>query len=604
MSAELREATSRLSMVSVVVIGLAIAVFAHADQLGAAVDNQADRLSDSPQGPIVLPKIDRQPKPADLKRGLLQSFPKHSPGSTNAFEVDLRSYDLSKLDLVSAADDLGYAMFDDRTAWPASDCLPEDFDPRQVMETAENPGLGVRSLHAQGITGQGVGIAIIDNPLLANHIEYADRLRLYEETNVLLWNDAHMHGPAVASIAAGKTVGVAPGADLYYIGRWAADVLGTVFKRKQILNFTHGARAINRILQINEQLPDDRKIRVISISIGWDSSQKGYQEMTDAAQKAKAAGMLVICSSVEEVHGFKFHGLARDLSGDPDDFNSYRPASWGRRMYAGRDRLLVPMGTRTTASPTGKDEYVFYGRGGWSWAIPYIAGAYALAAQVEPNVTPDRFWALAMKTGRVVEREDVSLGPILDPVKLIAALKAGELADPEAVEAELKKSRTVSKRQSDIPAKMEQLDVNNATPQDVIELFGLPQRYGWGRQTFDPCDLPDRYIMNYPQAFRIVIMRDRIVEVRFDQVDVGYTFRDTIRTGSTLDDVLKVLGSPTKVVTGQKNEWEEGVLYQDIDGVKGNGYYARSEQGVRMFLRNDRVVALYITRTDPLPGHN
>ena len=30
--------------------------------------------------------------------------------------------------------------------------------------------------------------------------------------------DAQMHGPAVSSIAVGKTVGVAPEADLYYIG--------------------------------------------------------------------------------------------------------------------------------------------------------------------------------------------------------------------------------------------------------------------------------------------------------------------------------------------------------------------------------------------------
>jgi hypothetical protein len=49
-----------------------------------------------------------------------------------------------------------------------------------------------------------------------------------------------------------------------------------------------------------------------------------------------------------------------------------------------------------------------------------------LAVQVDPKITPERFWALAMKTGRTVEMKDggktVSLGPILDPVQLIAAL--------------------------------------------------------------------------------------------------------------------------------------------------------------------------------------
>ncbi len=554
--------------------------------------------------PLVLPKIDRRPKPADFKRGALRSLPKHQANSEDPFEVDLRGYDLSELDMTSAAADLAFSSFDDRTVWPAADRLPKGFDPNGIAETGRNPGLGVRSLHAQGITGRGVGIAIIDNPLLVDHVEYADRLRLYEEINVLPWQAAHMHGPAVASIAVGKTVGVAPGADLYYIGRWAMDILGSIIKGESAMDFTHDAKVIHRILQVNEQLPADRKIRVISISIGWSSSQKGYQEIAEAAAEAKAAGMLVICSSVEAVHGFRFHGLGCDPTGGRDDFNAYRLASWGQHMYRSHDRLLVPMDARTTASPAGRDEYVFYGQGGWSWSIPYIAGVYALAAQVDPNVTPDQFWALAMKTGRTIQRNEGPLGPILDPVALIAALKAGELADPDTVKAELKKYGPTTARRTDIPGKMEQLDVNNATHEDVVTLFGPPRSYAWGSETYGPNDLPGRYIMSYSDAFSVFIMRDRVVEVRFDSVDVGYAFRNAIRIGSTLDDVLKVLGPPTETVTGQKIGWQDGILYRDFDGVKGQGYYARADQGVRVFLMNDRVMSLYIARTDPLPGRD
>ena len=85
------------------------------------------------------------------------------------------------------------------------------------------------------------------------------------------------------------------------------------------------------------------------------------------------------------------------------------------------------MDSRTTASPTGKDEYVFYPMGGMSWAIPYIAGMYALAAQVKPEITPEEFWKIALETGQTIEilREGQSyqLGPILDPAALIGALK-------------------------------------------------------------------------------------------------------------------------------------------------------------------------------------
>ena len=85
------------------------------------------------------------------------------------------------------------------------------------------------------------------------------------------------------------------------------------------------------------------------------------------------------------------------------------------------------MDSRTTANFTGKNEYVFYREGGWSWSIPYIAGVYALAVQVEPAITPEQFWSIAMETGRTIKLKHsgktMRLGPIIDPVKLIDRLQ-------------------------------------------------------------------------------------------------------------------------------------------------------------------------------------
>ena len=92
------------------------------------------------------------------------------------------------------------------------------------MEWGKNSGLGILQLRAQGVTGQGVNAAVIDGPLLTEHQEYADRLQLYEEINILdpKW-EAAPHGSAVASLALGKTVGVAPEANLYYVAMWPSD---------------------------------------------------------------------------------------------------------------------------------------------------------------------------------------------------------------------------------------------------------------------------------------------------------------------------------------------------------------------------------------------
>lgn len=380
--------------------------------------------------PTEFPAIERHPDPADYTILALRRVANYDPASSE--RMDWRSADISALDLSDKLDALLHADFDDRTIWP--DQLPPEFDWQQIMTLGKNPGLGIRTLHAQGITGQGVGIAILDQPLLVDHEEYAGQLRFYEETPEISvkqgWSGASMHGPAVASIAVGQTVGVAPGADLYFIG----SALGG----ERTIDFTFLAASIRRILKINDELPADRKIRVISMSIGWQEGSLGHEEFLAAIEEAKAAGMLVVSSDMAAVHGFYFNGLGRDPLGDPDLPASYGPGLWWAADYFATkgegawyaDRLMFPMDSRTLASPTGTDEYVFYAEGGWSWSIPYIAGLYALAVQVDPALTPDQFWALAMETGDTIELdhegEIIPFGPIVNPVALIEALQSGQ----------------------------------------------------------------------------------------------------------------------------------------------------------------------------------
>ncbi|UCG58984.1 MAG: S8/S53 family peptidase, partial [Phycisphaerales bacterium] len=540
------------------------------------------------------PKIDRRPEPPDWERGKLTNLPRHDPNSTNAFQVDLRSCDLSGLDLTGRLGDLFHASFDDRTQWPQAERMAEGFDPRRIMALGKNPGLGIRALHEQGITGRGVGIAILDQPLLVDHQEYADRLRLYEEINIPQGMPASMHGPAVASIAVGKTVGVAPEADLYYIGQFN----GERVDGKLVWTFESLARGVNRVLEINEQLPPTGKIRVISISVGWDPSQKGYEQISEAAKKAKVAGMLVICSSVEDVHGFRFHGLGRGPLADPDDFTAYGPGSWwaklfdeGRPKHTEPNRLLVPMDARTTACPTGVDEYVFYGEGGWSWSIPYIAGVYALAAQVEPKLTPDRFWALAVKAGRTIELhrggKERKFGPIIDAGALMAGLRRGALADEDAVAAALAKYYPPATPKSpgadvsgahvpkELAARIDKLEVGSATRQDAITLFGEPFSYVLGDERLDAGSLPSHFAMIYPGDVQVIVSDDRVQRITI--MTPGYRFQDTIQVGTSMEEVFNVLGPPRRTIDGAdyadiRSVTDDNILFDKLVGVAGTAF--------------------------------
>lgn len=380
----------------------------------------------SPAGSLT---VVRRPDPWEFERGRLSALPAYDPkAARNPWQVDLRGYDLTHLNLTGRLADLLHSSFDSKTRWPVK--LPPGFEPTRLMEVGKDPGLGVRQLHAKGITGKGVSVGIIDQTLLTGHAEYAARLRLYEEIHSPN-SPAQMHGPAVASIAVGKTIGVAPEADLYYI----AETHGTFAGEGQFdWDFTHLARSIDRLLDASAALPKEKRIRVISISVGWAPSQKGYEQVTASVERAKKAGVFVISTAIEQTHKLAFHGLGRDPFADPNAFASYSPGSWwassfwsGQRRFAPGQRLLVPMDSRCLASPTGDTDYVYYADGGWSWSVPWLAGLYALACQVNSNVAPEQFWAAALKTGATIslrhDGAEIPFGTIANPAALMEAIR-------------------------------------------------------------------------------------------------------------------------------------------------------------------------------------
>ncbi|MDD5371606.1 MAG: hypothetical protein PHQ40_21205, partial [Anaerolineaceae bacterium] len=192
--------------------------------------------------------ISRHPAPATWTIPAPSDPPKYNPNRNDLWQVDLRSTDLTRLDLSHSLSDLLFANFDTQTQWPAAEKMPADFDWQRILDLGKNPGLGIRTLHAMGIDGRNVGIAIIDLPMIIDHEEYSGQLRLYEEIDIDPALESEMHGPAVASIAVGKTSGVAPKADLYIIAAYPGDGFAEG-QDKFTYNFQYYAQAIRRVLE-------------------------------------------------------------------------------------------------------------------------------------------------------------------------------------------------------------------------------------------------------------------------------------------------------------------------------------------------------------------
>ena len=148
-----------------------------------------------------------------------------------------------------------------------------------------------------------------------------------------------------------------------------------------------------------------------------------------------------------------------------------------------------------------------------------------------------------------------------------------------------------------LPARIEQLDIDTAGLEEVKAIFGKPTKYIWGKETFTEDNLPSHYILVYPGRFHVFMGEDKIVELRHERGST-YVFRDTLRGGSTLDDVFDLLGPPEDTVEGEENGFADGILYRDIEGRKGHCYYARSDQNVRLWFWDYKVIAIYMTRSD------
>lgn len=326
--------------------------------------------------------------------------------------ADLRAKDVSDLDLTNAGEQLKTSGFDTRTVWPAAEKLPPDFQPQDLLERGQLPALGVRVLHRSGITGAGVRVGIIDQPLNKDHEQYCHALARYLEIGTDCpegnpsWWTPQMHGPAVMSLLAGRTCGSAPGASIHY------------YAHPMWVGYRYTNVALRTILQSNASAPPGNAVRLVSISTGHKRDDPLWDDWLVALQEAADAGVIV-------VHCSKHLGyVGCPLDADIDDPAAYRLASF----YEGagdtasdpsdKGRLFIPCDNRTFASPVGPNDYSFNGSGGGSWGVPYLAGVIALGLQLRPDLSEEECFTALRATGRPFLH-----GALLDPQAFIRRIQ-------------------------------------------------------------------------------------------------------------------------------------------------------------------------------------
>jgi serine protease AprX len=308
---------------------------------------------------------------------------------------DVRNSDLSH---ITGGLDRSLIMtlwFHESTIWPEN----ADATARDILERGKNPGLGIRSLHEQGITGKGVTVAIIDQNLAGalDHPEYQGKIVTYFDVGTGQPSyRGSMHGPAVASLLLGETIGAAPDAQLFFVAApsWTGDA-------------KYFADALDWIVDENNKLPEGEKIRVVSVSAQPSGAGSAFTKNNDdwdaAVARATAAGILVLDATE---HRRVTDACYYDLD-EPDTIEKCIPGWPGEEAPAGptAGRILVPASRRTTAEEyfEGETAYQYSGRGGLSWSVPYLAGVLALGWQIRPDLTGDEMLQIVFDTAYVTE---------------------------------------------------------------------------------------------------------------------------------------------------------------------------------------------------------
>ncbi|MHB9027898.1 MAG: S8 family serine peptidase [Candidatus Latescibacterota bacterium] len=355
----------------------------------------------------VLKKISDQPKSASSQPGY---NPPITPiSSVNSFQ-DVRWKDMSGLSLASQSGLVTTLTFNEKTLWPAASKMPGGDDPKKTMDGGKNPGLGIRELHRQGITGKGVSVAIIDQPLYSDHPEFVNKLAAYYDTGCN--SESSMHGPAVASLLVGGNCGTAPDAKLYFAAApsWTGDS-------------QYYAKALDWIIEQNEKLPAADKIRVVSVSAAPSGPgspfTKNLEMWSNAFARAEAKGIMILDCTQDR----GFIGPCYYETADPENISKCKPGFPSQPMSRNiSGKILVPASPRTTAEEYIKGEcsYQYTGVGGLSWAIPYCAGVLAMGWQIKPGLTPQEMRDLLFRSAYT----DTYGNKIINPAEFIRMVQS------------------------------------------------------------------------------------------------------------------------------------------------------------------------------------
>jgi len=262
------------------------------------------------------------------------------------------------------------------------------------------PLIQVPRLWQEGLSGEGVRLAVVDTGIDPQHPDFAGRIAASTDFTGEGPVDQHGHGTHCAGVAAGSGAasqgryrGAAPQATLY-----TAKVLRA-----------NGEGMMSDVMA-GVEWAVHQGVQVISLSLGGPGPCDGHDALAETCDAAVEAGVVVCVAAGNDgpqAYTVGSPGCARQVItigavNDQDavaNFSSRGPTSDGRAkpdvVLPGVD--IISARARGTAMGTVINEY-YTSASGTSMATPHAAGVCALLLQAEPQLTPQEVKERLMTT--------------------------------------------------------------------------------------------------------------------------------------------------------------------------------------------------------------
>jgi serine protease AprX len=287
---------------------------------------------------------------------------------------------------------------------------------------------------AAGVTGQGVGIAVIDSGVTPSDAFGSRLVQVALDGQSGSLDDAVGHGTMVAGVAAGyspdgKFIGIAPGATVYALnidrptGVYTSDVI-TALKWVFDNAHTYNIRVVN--LSLTENVTSSYKDSPLDLAIErlWASGV-----FVAVAAGNRGAGAIDYAPANDPLAFTAGAFDTMDTSGGKDD----TLLTWSSRgtTVDGFVKPEMVLPGRHIAGPLPSGTYLdgvapaanrvaggYAAINGTSFAAPQVAGAAAILFQEHPGWSPDNVkWLLIAKPGPKPKNStapSLNLGPVYD----------------------------------------------------------------------------------------------------------------------------------------------------------------------------------------------